>query len=102
MHDENKVLLIIILCFQTDGLTIIPEYDWKLFSEEWSATPGKGISAEIAFSKSSQDKLHGSSEAVPITDGNLGQSLDDTNDDLGAREPYIRTDPEVNFSRGNF
>ncbi|ONM54361.1 UBP26 [Zea mays] len=25
----------------TDGLTIIPEYDWKLFSEEWSATPGK-------------------------------------------------------------
>ncbi|ONM54376.1 UBP26 [Zea mays] len=78
----------------TDGLTIIPEYDWKLFSEEWSATPGKGISAEIAFSKSSQDKLHGSSEAVPITDGNLGQSLDDTNDDLGAREPYIRTDPE--------
>ncbi|ONM54371.1 UBP26 [Zea mays] len=79
----------------TDGLTIIPEYDWKLFSEEWSATPGKGISAEIAFSKSSQDKLHGSSEAVPITDGNLGQSLDDTNDDLGAREPYIRTDPEV-------
>ncbi|RLN17390.1 ubiquitin carboxyl-terminal hydrolase 26 [Panicum miliaceum] len=25
----------------SDGLTMIPEYDWKLFSEEWSATPGK-------------------------------------------------------------
>lgn len=79
----------------TDGLTIIPEYDWKLFSEEWSATPEKGISAEIAFSKSSQDKLHGSSEAVLIMDGNLEQSLDDTNDDLGTREPCIRTNPEV-------
>jgi ubiquitin carboxyl-terminal hydrolase 48 len=77
-------------------LTVIPEYDWKLFSEEWSARPEKGISAEIAFSKSSQDKLHGPSEATPIVDGDRGKSLDDTNDDLGAREPYIRTDPEVN------
>jgi len=78
-----------------DGLTIIPEYDWKLFSEEWSATPGKGISAEIAFSKDAQDKMHGSSEAMPITDGNLDQSLYGANDDFGAREPYVRTDPEV-------
>jgi ubiquitin carboxyl-terminal hydrolase 48 len=29
-------------------------------------------------------------------DGDLDQSLDDTNDDFGAREPYVRTDPEVN------
>ncbi|CAO2172991.1 unnamed protein product [Urochloa humidicola] len=79
----------------TDGLTIIPEYDWKLFSEEWSATPEKGISAEIAFSKSSQDKLPGSSEAMPIMNGDLDQSLDDADDDLGAREPYVRTVPEV-------
>ncbi|CAL5093582.1 unnamed protein product [Urochloa decumbens] len=79
----------------TDGLAIIPEYDWKLFSEEWSATPEKGISAEIAFSKSSQDKLSGSSEAMPIMDGDLDQSLDDADDDLGAREPYVRTIPEV-------
>ncbi|XP_066355469.1 ubiquitin carboxyl-terminal hydrolase 26-like isoform X2 [Miscanthus floridulus] len=79
----------------TVGLTVIPEYDWKLFSEEWSARPEKGISAEIAFSKSSQEKLHGPSEATPIVDGDRGKSLDDTNDDLGAREPYIRTDPEV-------
>ncbi|ONL94892.1 Ubiquitin carboxyl-terminal hydrolase 26 [Zea mays] len=80
-----------------DGLTIIPEYDWKLFSEEWSATPGKGISAEIAFSKDAQDKVHGSSEAMPITDGNLDQSLYGANDDFGAREPYVRTDPEVSY-----
>ncbi|CAN6229529.1 unnamed protein product [Urochloa humidicola] len=79
----------------TDGLTIIPEYDWKLFSEEWSATPGKGISAEIAFSKSSHDKLPRSSEAMPIMNGDLDQSLDDADDDLGAREPYVRTVPEV-------
>ncbi|PAN21051.1 hypothetical protein GQ55_3G409000 [Panicum hallii var. hallii] len=79
----------------TDGLTIIPEYDWKLFSEEWSATPEKGISAEIAFSKSSQDKLPGASEATPIMDGDLDQSLDDANDDVGGREPYVRSDPEV-------
>ncbi|KAF8644170.1 hypothetical protein HU200_066546 [Digitaria exilis] len=78
-----------------DGLTMIPEYDWKLFSEEWNATPDKGISAEIAFSKSSQDKLSGSSEAMPIMDGDLDQSLDDANDDLGDREPYVITDPEV-------
>ncbi|KAL6645465.1 hypothetical protein ACP70R_017073 [Stipagrostis hirtigluma subsp. patula] len=83
-----------LICEKTDGLTMIPESDWKLFSEEWSATPGKGLSAEIAFTESSQDKLHGSSEAMPITDGDLDQSLDDTNDD-GAREPYIKTDPEV-------
>nr|CAB3465912.1 unnamed protein product [Digitaria exilis] len=78
-----------------DGLTMIPEYDWKLFSEEWNATPDKGISAEIAFSKSSQDKLSGSSEANPIMDGDLDQSLDDANDDLGDREPYVITDPEI-------
>uniref|UniRef100_A0A0A9D1U7 UBP26 n=1 Tax=Arundo donax TaxID=35708 RepID=A0A0A9D1U7_ARUDO len=42
----------------TDGLTMIPEYGWKLFSE-WSAALGKGISAEISFTKSSQHtKLH--------------------------------------------
>lgn len=33
---------------------------------------------------------------MPIVDGDRGKSLDDTHDDLGAREPYIRTDPEVN------
>jgi len=79
-------------------LTIIPEYDWNLFSEEWSATPEKGISAEIAFSKSSQDKLPEASEATPIMDGDLDQSLDGANDDVGDREPYVRTDPEVNYS----
>ena len=75
---------------------MIPEYDWKLFSEEWSATPGKKyIYAEIDFSKNIQDKLHMASEAMPIMDGKLDQSLDDANDDLRAREPYLKTDPEV-------
>ncbi|TVU48110.1 hypothetical protein EJB05_07733 [Eragrostis curvula] len=78
-----------------DGLTMIPESDWKLFSEEWSATPSKGISAEIVFTKSSQDKLLGSSEALPITVEDLEQSSDDANDNLGAREPYFKTYPEV-------
>ncbi|KAG2554119.1 uncharacterized protein LOC120648235 [Panicum virgatum] len=81
----------------SDGLTVIPEYDWKLFSEEWSATPGKSIYAEIAFSKNIQDKLHMASEAMPIMDGKLDQSLDDANDDLRAREPYLKTDPEFPF-----
>ncbi|KAL6867275.1 hypothetical protein ACP4OV_015299 [Aristida adscensionis] len=79
----------------TDGLTMIPESDWILFCEEWKATAGKGVSAEIAFSKGSQDNLHGSSEAVPIMDANLDQPLDGANDDFGAREPYVKTDPEV-------
>ena len=79
-------------------MTIIPEYDWNLFSEEWSATPEESISAEIAFSKSSQDKLPEASEATPIMDGDLDQSLDGANDDVGDREPYVRTDPEVNYS----
>ncbi|XP_062216540.1 ubiquitin carboxyl-terminal hydrolase 26-like isoform X2 [Phragmites australis] len=79
----------------TDGSTMIPESDWKLFSEEWSVTPGKGIYAEIAFSKSSRDKLHGSSEAIPNMDEDLDQSLDDANDDLGARKPYVKTNPEA-------
>jgi ubiquitin carboxyl-terminal hydrolase 48 len=58
-----------------------------MFSEEWSATPGKGIYAEIAFRKSVQDKLHGSYEAMSIMNGDL--------DHLGVREPYLKTDPEV-------
>lgn len=41
--------------------------------------------------------MHGSSEAMPITDGNLDQSLYGANDDFGAREPYVRTDPEVSY-----
>ncbi|PAN51546.2 hypothetical protein PAHAL_9G571000 [Panicum hallii] len=56
-------------------------------SNEWSATPGKGIYAEIAFRKSVQDKLHGSYEAMSIMNGDL--------DHLGVREPYLKTDPEV-------
>ena len=31
-------------------------------------------------------------------DGDLDQSLDGANDDVGGREPYVRTDPEVNYS----
>ncbi|CAO2163178.1 unnamed protein product [Urochloa humidicola] len=32
---------------------------------------------------------------MPIMNGDLDQSLDDADDDLGAREPYVRTVPEV-------
>jgi ubiquitin carboxyl-terminal hydrolase 48 len=74
---------------------MISESDWELFSEEWSARAGKSIAAEIAFSKSPQDKLQGSSEETPIMDGDLDRSLDDANDDLQSREPYLKTDPEV-------
>ncbi|XP_040377831.1 ubiquitin carboxyl-terminal hydrolase 26 isoform X2 [Oryza brachyantha] len=78
----------------TDGLTMISEPDWILFSEEWNVAHGKGICAEIVLSKSSQDNLQ-SSEAIPILDGDLDQSLNDVSNDLGAREPYVKTDPEV-------
>jgi ubiquitin carboxyl-terminal hydrolase 48 len=82
--------------FQTNGLAMISEFDWELFSKEYSAGSGKGIAAEIAFSNSSQDKLQGSLEATPMTNGDLDRSLDDSNDDLQSREPYVKTDPEVN------
>ncbi|KAG8073826.1 hypothetical protein GUJ93_ZPchr0006g44257 [Zizania palustris] len=78
----------------TDGLTMISEPDWISFSEEWNATHRKGIHAEIVFRKSTQDNLQ-SSEAMPILIGDLDQSLNDVSNDLGTREPYIRTDPEV-------
>jgi ubiquitin carboxyl-terminal hydrolase 48 len=78
----------------TDGLTMISESDWILFSEEWNVAHGKGLCAEIVFSKSSQDNLQ-SSEAVPILVEDLDQSTNDLSNDLGGREPYVRTDPEV-------
>uniref|UniRef100_A0A0D9VQL9 Ubiquitin carboxyl-terminal hydrolase 26 n=1 Tax=Leersia perrieri TaxID=77586 RepID=A0A0D9VQL9_9ORYZ len=78
----------------TDGLTMISESDWILFSEEWNVPHGKGICAEIVFKKCSQDSLK-SSEAMPILVGDQDQSLNDVSSDLGAREPYVRTDPEV-------
>lgn len=80
---------------QMDGLTLISENDWMLFSEDWNVMDGKGISAEIAFRNSSVKKVAGSCEEMPISEEDLSRSVDEANDDLEARRPYIKTYPEV-------
>ncbi|OAY70810.1 Ubiquitin carboxyl-terminal hydrolase 26 [Ananas comosus] len=79
----------------TDGLTLISENDWMLFSEDWNVMDGKGISAEIAFRNSSVKKVAGSCEEMPISEEDLSRSVDEANDDLEARRPYIKTYPEL-------
>ncbi|KAJ0987329.1 hypothetical protein J5N97_005685 [Dioscorea zingiberensis] len=79
----------------TDGLTIIPESDWKLFCEEWNLPEAKGICAEIALTNSSSGGLSGSCKEMPISDEDLKCSIDEANDDLEARKPFIRTIPEI-------
>ncbi|XP_073011586.1 ubiquitin carboxyl-terminal hydrolase 26 [Typha latifolia] len=79
----------------TDGLTLISEADWTLFSEEWNATEGKGISAEIAFSDSCKSDLSGCCKEIPILDEDLKHSVEEPTDDLESRRPYIRTYPEL-------
>ncbi|KQK13052.1 ubiquitin carboxyl-terminal hydrolase 26 isoform X2 [Brachypodium distachyon] len=90
-----EVVINSLKCEKTDGLAIISESDWILFSEEWNITHGNGASAEIICSNSSQDKLHGSSEAMIILDEDPDQSINDANNSLEDSSPYIRTDPEV-------
>ncbi|XP_026661046.1 ubiquitin carboxyl-terminal hydrolase 26 isoform X2 [Phoenix dactylifera] len=79
----------------TDGLTLIPESDWMLFCEEWNVLEGKGISAEIAFSNSTTNKLSGSCGEMPILEEDLNRSIDDGNDELESKRPFIITHPEV-------
>lgn len=88
-----------IFGFQTDGLTIIAESDWKLFCEEWGGVEGKGISAKIEFSNAVENDL-GSCEGMPIMEEHLS-SLDEPNDELESRRPVIRTYPEANYSTFN-
>ncbi|KAH7656175.1 ubiquitin carboxyl-terminal hydrolase 48 protein [Dioscorea alata] len=79
----------------TDGLTIIPESDWKLFCEEWNLPEAKGIRAEITLTNSSSSGLLGSCKEMPISDEDVKHSIDESNDELEAREPFIITVPEI-------
>lgn len=77
----------------TDGLTLVPESDWKLFCEEWKVSNEIAIHAEVAFANSTITKISESCEEIPIS-VDLNTS-DEANNALEARKPYIRTLPEV-------
>lgn len=66
-----------------------------LFCEEWNVLEGKGISAKIAFSSGTTNKLAGSFEEMPILEEDLSRSIEDANDELEAKRPFIITHPEV-------
>lgn len=68
-----------------------------LLCEEWNVFEGKGVSAEIAFSSSTTNKLFGSCEEMAILEEDLSRSIEDANDELEAKRPYIVTHPEVNL-----
>ncbi|XP_015885340.2 ubiquitin carboxyl-terminal hydrolase 26 isoform X2 [Ziziphus jujuba] len=78
----------------TDGLTIITEFDWKCFCEEWDGVEDKGISAEIEFSNTGGSNFVGSSEDIPISEEDMG-ALDEVNNEAESRQLHIRTCPEV-------
>lgn len=81
------------LHFQTDGLAIITENDWKLFCEQWGGIEEKGISAEIDFSNFIEDGSLGSCEEMAISEELM--SLHEANGEPESRKPFIKTFPEV-------
>lgn len=98
----------LILILQTDGLTIILKSDWVLFCEEWSVPESKGISCEIVFTSPSQDENNnnnninkekpsvGPCEDEPISVEDT-DNMDEPNNNLVVRRPYIKTQPEVHI-----
>ncbi|GAB4837638.1 Ubiquitin carboxyl-terminal hydrolase 26 [Ancistrocladus abbreviatus] len=76
----------------TDGLTIISENDWKVFCEEWGGNLEKGVTAEITFSNSGEINHVGSFQELPITEDQMN---DEVNNQLEARQPFIKTSPEI-------
>ncbi|CAA6664566.1 unnamed protein product [Spirodela intermedia] len=75
-----------------DGLTIIPESDWKRFCIEWEAIEEKGISAEILRIN---NKVAGSCEGIPMSEDNLNLSNDEVSCELESKDLIIKTDPEI-------
>lgn len=94
---QGTYLVLFFCIFQTEGLILIPENDWKLFCEEWNAVEDKGIQAEISFNNNSTSKVTGSSEDLPTVYEDLDHCNEDTNNELENRRPFIRTCPEVNL-----
>lgn len=90
------IYLLIFLCIlQTEGLTLISESDWQLFCEEWNALKDKGILAEIFFGNNCTSKANGSSEHMPMLVEEVDHCNGESNNELEARSPLIRTYPEV-------
>lgn len=81
--------------FQTDGLTIISESDWKFFCEDWQCAISKCVSAEIEFSSGEVKKLAGSCEDMPISEESLHPSNDGANDEVESRQLTIKSYPMV-------
>lgn len=79
--------------FQTDGLTLIAEEDWRLLCEEWGGTESKCISAQIEVDNGVEDNTTGSYKEVPISEYNVNLS-DEVNMSL-LRKPIVNTSPQV-------
>uniref|UniRef100_A0A1D1YFM5 Ubiquitin carboxyl-terminal hydrolase 26 n=1 Tax=Anthurium amnicola TaxID=1678845 RepID=A0A1D1YFM5_9ARAE len=78
-----------------DGLTMIPENDWKLFCEEWEVAEEKGISSEIVLSKSIASKLAGSCKEMPMLEEDLNPLNEEVVSELEVKDLIIKTDPEI-------
>ncbi|CAA6658193.1 unnamed protein product [Spirodela intermedia] len=75
-----------------DGLTIIPESDWKLFCIEWKAIEEKGISAEIVRLT---NKVAGHCEGIPMSEEDLNLSNEEVSCELEPKDLIIKSDPDI-------
>ncbi|GMH10736.1 hypothetical protein Nepgr_012577 [Nepenthes gracilis] len=76
----------------TDGLTIIPEDEWKVFCEEWHGNLEKGIVGEITFNVPMGNSFVESCQELPTMEDKMN---DEVNKQLEARQPFIQTSPEI-------
>lgn len=77
--------------YQTDGLTIVSENDWKLFCEDWCGLEARGIVAEI---ECVENDLVISCDEMPLSEDHM--TVDgEPNIGIESRKPIIKTLPEV-------
>ena len=69
--------------------------EWKLSCEEWNLLEGKGVCAEIALTNRFSSRLPESCKEMPISEEVLKHSIDEANNELGARKPFIITNLDV-------
>lgn len=81
--------------FQTDGLTLIVEDDWKLLCEEWGGSVSKCISASIEIDNCVGDNMIGSYEEMSVSEEHTSMS-DEVNISL-SRKLIVKTSPQVNL-----
>lgn len=77
--------------YQTDGLTIISENDWKLFCQDWGGLEARGIIAEI---ECLENDLVISCDEMQLSEDHMSVN-GEPNIGIESRKPIIKTLPEV-------